>query len=94
MQTTDQIVALRNSITRIVRNATGMHEVLAVPIATAICSELQRSFGGEEVYIPAPERNNRNQMVKDDWQLGASIDTICTRYGISRTTFYRLIGEK
>ncbi|WP_295406630.1 Mor transcription activator family protein [uncultured Thiocystis sp.] len=90
----DTLVALHTQITRIVREATGLHEQLALPVAEAICAELQHAFGGAEIYIPAPSRTERNQAILDDWHGGRPIPAICRKHGIARATVYRLLGAR
>lgn len=90
----DTLAALRTQITRIVRESTGLHEQLALPVAAAIYSELQQEFGGSEVYIPVPNRADRYQAILDDWQAGRPIHVICRHHGIARSTFYRLLGAR
>ena len=93
-QALDKLSSLRTTITRIVREATGLHELLALPVADAICGELQQTFGGAEIYIPAPSRIDRNQAILDDWRRGLSPDTIRRRHGVARATVYRLIARQ
>lgn len=94
IQSTDQLAALRTTVTRIVRETTGLHELLAVPVAAAICTEIQHAYGGAETYFPAPSKAARNQAILDDWRRGLPPDAICLRHAIARRTFYRLISQR
>lgn len=93
-QSEDLIADMRVRITRIVRDATGMHERLALPIACAILDELQREHGGGPLYIPAPSRQGRDIAIRDAWQCGMPPAAIADTYGLHRSTVYRVIGAK
>ena len=88
----DRLSDFRTRITRIVREATGMHERLALPIAEAICCELQDRYGGAELYVPAKPRETLHGEILDAWRSGATVADLCRRYPVSRRTIYRVVG--
>jgi Mor family transcriptional regulator len=87
----DNFSALRTRIVRIVRESTGLHEQIALPVADAIYLELQQHFGGSSVYVPVPSRAARNRAILADWESGLSPDAIRRRHHVSRATVYRLL---
>lgn len=89
-QTIDHLAALRTNIVRIVRESTGLREQLALPVAEAIYRELQMTFGGSSLYIPAPSRADLHQAILDDLRTGRPIPVICRSHGVARATVYRL----
>jgi Mor family transcriptional regulator len=93
-QALDQLAALRTTVTRIVRETTGLHERLAVPVAAAICTEIQTAYGGAALYVPAITKRERNRAILADWHAGRAIPDICQRHRVGRTTVYRLIGQR
>lgn len=86
----DRLAGLHTRAVRIIREATGLHESFAVPIADAILEGFRTEYGGERIYIPKNDRElfekvlakfngrNREQVLKD--------------FGISKATFYRALN--
>ena len=90
----DRQIELQTIITRGVRQATGMHERLALPLVDAIMAELQRHYGGERYYIPAPGRVDRDQSIRDAIALGSSVSDVCKAKGVSKATVYRALKDQ
>lgn len=91
-QSVDRMQELRTILTRVVRESTGMHEQLALPIADSICDELQRRYGGRQWYIHAPCASDRHQQIRDAAALGTPVQAICQRFGVARATVYRALS--
>jgi Mor family transcriptional regulator len=87
----DQLTNLRARVVRIVREATGLHERLALPVAQSICEELARDSGGGELYVPAPDRTARDAAIRRDFRVDNHAE-VMRRHGVSRATLYRVIG--
>lgn len=52
-------------------------------------------FGGTRRTIPTPQTlmlQNRPAAIVHDWRKGFDATRICRKYGVSRATFYRVIG--
>lgn len=87
----DQLSALRTRYVRIVREYTGLHETLALPVANALVEELQTLHGG--TYIPAHSKAARYQAIRDAAALGQSVTQICHAFRVHRCTVYRALGR-
>lgn len=62
-------------------------------LARTVLAGLQRRYGGGKLYIPVDFA--RAYPVKDILQAyarGDSVRTVCRRYHITHSTFYRLLG--
>lgn len=87
---TDRTEALRRELVAAIVGETGMREVLAVPLADSLLAYLQREYGGQRMYIPAPARLYPMLQIEAELRQGADVDDVCRRYGISRRTLRRL----
>lgn len=79
-------------IARVVRRL-GLEEPIAKALAKAIVREIRRHHGGCRLYIPRSDRAALGAAVRRDFD-GRNRDAICAHYGISRATFYRMLGEE
>ena len=59
--------------------------------ANAIVYALIRNFGGERLYIPHHDYQERNQEMISLHQAGASIDQLAIRYRLAIKTVYRIV---
>ena len=97
-KTADASIQLQREILDIVREETGMHEPLAIVLAASIERGLRKRFGGQtmgtrgDIYIPAPDRAERNAAVLADFN-GTNHAQVCAKHSISPATFYRIIGQ-
>ncbi len=78
---------------RIVRQATGLHERVALPIAEIICDELAREMGAGGHEAPAMSRAERNAAIRRAFR-GNNHREVMRRYKVGRTTLYRVVGGK
>jgi hypothetical protein len=85
-------ISLITTITRVVREATGLHERFSCEIATSVVDELGRQYGCERLYIPALPKNHQRSSVLRDFN-GSNVDEVCTKHGIHRATLYRYLSE-
>jgi len=65
----------------------------AQSVAEIVVAGLRRRYGGDELYIPAVAIAYPIKMILHDYAKGHSVRTVCKRYGISRSTFYRLLNQ-
>lgn len=66
-------------------------DVVAEHQANTIVYALIRNFGGERLYIPHHDYQERNQEMISLHQAGASIDQLASRYRLAIKTVYRII---
>ena len=92
-QSEDAAVQLEHDITNIVREEIGMHEVMAGMFAQALVRGLRRRLGGQELYIPAPDRSARDAAIRREFT-GSNVDELMRRYGLSRTRIYEIAGQR
>lgn len=89
----DRLGDLRSRVTRIVRDATGLHERLALPVAESICGELAKEFRGGGLSVPSPDKAARDAAVRRAFT-GSNHAQVCGQHGISRSTLYRIIRDE
>jgi Mor family transcriptional regulator len=62
-------------------------------VAEIVLAGMRRRYGGKELYIPAP---TTSEYPRDDilraYAKNEPVRSICKRYGISTSTFYRLLN--
>lgn len=92
-QSEDAAVQLEHEITIIVREEIGMHEGLAGVIAAAMVRGLRRRLGGQDLYIPAPDRSVRDAAIRRDFT-GTNVDELMRKHGLSRTRIYEIVGQR
>ena len=85
----DAAATLQMEVTEIVRAEIGYNEAFASSIASAIVRGLRRKLGGQEVYIPAPDRSERDAAIRREFN-GTNLAEVCQRHGVSKSTVYRL----
>jgi len=90
---TDRTEALRRELVSALVEQTGMREVMAMPYADCLLAYLQREYGGERLYIPAPVRQYDVLQISAALQRGESVNRVCSLHGISRSSLYKLFPE-
>jgi len=85
----DLLAALRTDVVRIVRESTGLHERLAVPIAEDILTAMRRRWGGERLAVPAETAAERAASIRCLLAAGHQPDAVTQLLGVSRSTVYR-----
>lgn len=88
----DARAQLHSELTGIVRREIGMNEHFASAHASAILRGLCESLGGREVYIPAPNRSERNAAIRCEFN-GTNVEEVCLKHGISRARVYQIVNE-
>ena len=97
-QIEDQAIQFHREVVEIVRSATGMHEPIATPLATAIVQEMRKRWGGtrlgrRDMYIHAPDKTERNAAIRAEFD-GTNAAEVCKKHGIGRSRLYEIAGEK
>lgn len=90
-QSEDAAIQLEHDFVEIIRRQIGMHETLATIHAQALVRGLRDLHGGRELWIPAPDKSERNAAIRREFN-GTNLNEVCARHGISRTSLYRIIG--
>jgi len=85
-------ISLIKTITRVVREATGLHERFSCEIANSIVDELSKTHGCSELYIPALPKEARRAQVLADYD-GRNASDVCYKHGISKSTLYNYLRE-
>ncbi|MDN5937876.1 MAG: hypothetical protein L0H83_04375 [Salinisphaera sp.] len=88
----DTQARMRTRVTRVVREHTGFNERLALYIASEIIDALIEDYRGERLYVSA-SRAERDAAVLIDFN-GRNHRAVCARHGVSRSTLYRIIGQR
>lgn len=89
---TDRTEALRRDFIAALVEQTGMREVLAVPYADCLLAYLQREYGGDRLYIPAPARQYDVLQIRASLEHGDSIQSVCREYSLSRSKLYKMFA--
>lgn len=66
----------------------------AAILTAAVAADLRNALGGSDVYIPLVDpmaKAQRDQAVRRAAAAGTPRDAVCRRFGISRSTYYRVI---
>jgi Mor family transcriptional regulator len=61
--------------------------------ASDVVYAIIKTFGGERLYVPSKPYQQRNDEIRQLHKAGASIDSLCMRYQLSRQTIYRIIAN-
>lgn len=94
-------MSIRESIAQLL-----VDEIMDALLASEICDDdkarylsndifrrIQQKLGGNEIYIPAKNTEQRNIKIRGSFD-GTNHAEICKRFSISLATFYRVIGDK
>lgn len=92
-QTEDAAVQLEQDIIGIVREEIGMHEQMATVFAQALVRGLRRRLGGQELYIPSPNRAERDAAIRREFN-GENLEEICKKFGLGRTRIYEIVSRR
>ncbi|HYF17698.1 MAG TPA: Mor transcription activator family protein [Ramlibacter sp.] len=85
----DAAALLQMEFTEIVREEIGYKEDFASQIASAVLRGLRRRRGGEELYVPAADRSERDAAIRREFN-GTNLLEVCRRHGVSKSTVYRV----
>ncbi|RYF54282.1 MAG: hypothetical protein EOO27_24085 [Comamonadaceae bacterium] len=91
-QAEDAAVQLERDFLAIVREEIGMHEGLAGLFARALVDGLRRRLGGQDLYIPAPDRSERDAAIRREF-CGSNIEELMKRHQLSRTRIYEICSR-
>lgn len=81
-------VQLEHEVAAIVTDELGLKEPLAGIFAQAIVRGLRDRLGGDDLYIPAPDRRERYMAIRAEFN-GTNLAEVCKKFNVSRDTVYR-----
>lgn len=90
-QAEDAAVQLEREFVDIVREQIGMNDRFAGVFAQALVEGLRTRMGGQELYIPAPDRSERDAAIRREFN-GCNLSEVMKRHGLSRTRIYEICG--
>ena len=90
----DHLSSLRTLIVRTIREQTGLHERLAVPLAEEILRGIQAQHGGGVLTIPARSKADRYQAIRDAHAIGVPVSDLCVTDAVDRSTVYRALRSQ
>lgn len=91
--TEDSAVALHYDIAAVICEAFRMDEALASALADAITQGLRSKLGGQDIYIPAPDKRTRDDAIRREFN-GRNLSDICRKHRISRSRMYEIVGAQ
>jgi Mor family transcriptional regulator len=71
----------------------GVSVQIAADMARAMIERIKESVGGDDLYIPKPDKQKRNRLIKSKFN-GVNHDEIYAEFGISKSTLYRVLSGK
>lgn len=90
MSITDHIATLlQNDIQIAIEDVLGVEHGSAETMAELVFKHLQKNWGGREIWIPADNKQQRNEKIKHDFN-GRNHAEICRFYRISLRQLYRI----
>lgn len=89
----DAAVALHYDIVSVICEEFGMEEGLASCLADAITRGLRARVGGQEIYVPAPDKRARDDAIRREFN-GRNLDEVCRRHGVGKSRLYEIVGRE
>lgn len=71
----------------------GLSENEARAVGREVMELVQARYGGSAEYVGGSDIGERNRLIRK-LNRGVNRDALCSQFGISRRTFYRIIGGK
>lgn len=90
---TDNEVHLHQILTAALVRRFAINETAAAALAQEVASGLREAGGGEEVYIPAPDKNLRDAAVRKMFD-GRNGEEVRTQFGLSLRQVYRIANGR
>lgn len=86
----DSVVQLMFAIVTALREGFALEEQIASAMAEPIVAALRRNYSCEEIYIPAPDKRERNEAIRREFN-GRNRDEVCRRHNVSRSQLYEIV---
>lgn len=84
---------LEREVALIVQEELGLKEQFATAFAQAIVKGLRERLGGDDIYIPAPDKSERNAQIRAMFN-GRNLKEVCARFGVGHDTVYRAVKSR
>jgi Mor family transcriptional regulator len=82
-----------HDMTAILRENLAVQEPWASAMAYEIVEGMRARFGGDDVYVPAPDKQSRNERVREMFN-GRNLKELMQVFGLSRSTVYKIVGRR
>ncbi len=86
----DQLQRLQDDIERVAVQF-GMKQTIAGDFSRAMLDRMMKTMGGD--YLPKVDKERRNKAIKMRFN-GVNHTEICSEFGVSKATLYRVLGDK
>jgi Mor family transcriptional regulator len=80
-------------MTDILRDRLAVQDPWATAMAQEIVAGMRDRFGGDDVYVPIPDRNARNERIRAMFN-GRNVAELCEQFGLKRAMVYRICGAR
>ena len=85
--------ALEWKLGTVIRQSAFVLDGHAEDLLESLMDGIRQEFGGGDLFIDRIDREKRADAVRRDFN-GRNRAEVCRRHGISRATFYRIIGNR
>lgn len=89
----DAAVQLEREMAEILRERIGYREPFASSIAAEIVAGLRERRGGDDMYVPAPDKRARDAEIRRIFN-GSNLEEVMRLFGVSQATVYRATGRR
>lgn len=89
-QDEDAGVQLLLALTAAIQDACSLEEQIAAALAEPVAAALRRRYACEELYIPAPDKRERNESIRREFN-GRNREEVMRKYGLSRSQLYAIV---
>lgn len=71
----------------------GVSKPLAADLSKALLECIKNAFEGDCLYIPKVNKQERNNAIKKRFN-GVNHNEVCAEFEVSKSTLYRVLGER
>lgn len=89
----DYRAQLHAELTAVVQEEIGFNEMFATQIADALLRGLSKRLGGQDIYLPGPDKTSRDAQIRQEFN-GRNLDEICRKYNLSERRIYQIVERK
>lgn len=89
----DHAALWEQEMTEILKERLAVQGLWATAMAREIVEGLRARLGGDDIYVPAPDRRARNSRIRALFN-GRNVDELCSIFGLSRSTIYLICQRR